>query len=178
MARFEKISKYAAADLPLPERKTKGSAGYDMAVAEDTIVPPYHLHMANLKAAIDDCSDVMDITRLATYTKYTEAKPTLVPTGMKCYLDPDTYLALTIRSSSPLKYWLMLANSEGIIDADYVDNPDNEGHIYFQVVNMSPVPLLLRKGDIIGQAIIHPYLITENDAADGERTGGFGSTTA
>ena len=27
---FEKISKYAKVDFPMPERKTKGSAGYDI----------------------------------------------------------------------------------------------------------------------------------------------------
>ena len=29
---FEKIAKYAAVDFPLPERKTKFSAGYDFCV--------------------------------------------------------------------------------------------------------------------------------------------------
>jgi dUTP pyrophosphatase len=36
-----------------------------------------------------------------------------------------------VRSSSPLKYWIMLANGVGIIDADYYNNPDNEGEIFF-----------------------------------------------
>ena len=36
-----------------------------------------------------------------------------------------------------------------IIDADYADNPSNEGMIYFQVINLSPFPIKLKKGDII-----------------------------
>ena len=64
-----------------------------------------------------------------------------------------------------------------IIDADYADNPDNEGHIYFQVINLSPVDIQLRKGDIIGQGIIKKYEITDDDNAVGERMGGFGSTS-
>ena len=86
------------------------------------------------------------------------------------------YLELSIRSSGPLKHWLMLANSVGIIDADYYNNSDNEGHIYFQIINLSPVPIQLKKGDIIGQGIIHKYITTEDDCANGERKGGFGST--
>ena len=72
-----------------------------------------------------------------------------------------------------------MANSTGIIDADYVDNPDNEGEIFFQVINMSPVPIRIRKGDIIGQAKIVEYELTHDDEEQekAERMGGFGSTT-
>ena len=70
-----------------------------------------------------------------------------------------------------------MANSVGIIDADYYGNPDNDGAMYFQVVNLGPRPIHLHKGDIIGQGIIHAFGITEDDDALGERTGGFGSTT-
>ena len=63
---------------------------------------------------------------------------------MKCKLDPGTFLQLSVRSSSPLKYWLILANGVGIIDADYADNPDNEGHIYFQLINLSPFDIQLK----------------------------------
>jgi dUTP pyrophosphatase len=71
----------------------------------------------------------------------------------------------------------MLANGIGIIDADYYNNPDNEGHIYFQVFNISPFNLMIKKGEVIGQGTIVPYGVTENDNAKGERLGGFGSTS-
>lgn len=64
-----------------------------------------------------------------------------------------------------------------IIDADYYNNPDNEGEIFLQLINLSPCDILLRKGDVIGQAIIKPYLTTEDDIASGDRIGGFGSTS-
>ena len=64
-----------------------------------------------------------------------------------------------------------------IIDSDYADNPDNEGHIYFQIINLSPYDIQLQKGDIIGQGIIKKYLTTDDDAANGKRVGGFGSTS-
>ena len=95
---------------------------------------------------------------------------------MKCKLDPGTFLQLSVRSSSPLKYWLMLANGVGIIDADYYNNPDNEGEIFFQLYNLSPFNIQIKKGEAIGQGIILPYATVEDDISTGERTGGFGST--
>lgn len=176
MIKFEKISKYKeCADLAYPVRKTEASAGYDFTVAEDTIIPSYHNLMKRLTHFNEGV--LFSLDEVAKVTKQTEAKPTLVPTGMKCYLEPNTYLELSVRSSCPLKYWLVLANGVGIIDADYCDNPDNEGHIYFQIINLAPFDILLKKGDIIGQGIIKPYLTTQDDNASGQRLGGFGSTS-
>ena len=64
-----------------------------------------------------------------------------------------------------------------IIDADYCDNPDNEGEIFFQLINLSPFAIKLNRGDKIGQGIIKTYGITDDDSATGERLGGFGSTS-
>ena len=177
MAKFEVISKYADKDIALPKRKTEYSAGYDFVVAEDIIIDPYMSLMNNFVDQMGDKGyEPYTLDEIAAMTKETGVKPTLVPTGVKCELDPDTYLELSVRSSSPLKYWLCMANSVGIIDADYYNNPDNEGHIYFQIINFSPLPIILKKGDAIGQGIIKPYLKTEDDNAGGTRQGGFGST--
>lgn len=167
MVKFEKISKYENTDINLPSRKTKFSAGYDFEVAEDIIIPSYFDCVERLK--IENANELLTLEQMANLTKITKAKPTLVPTGIKCSLDKNTYLELSVRSSCPLKYWLVLANSVGIIDADYYNNPDNEGHIYFQMINLSPYDIQLKKGDIIGQGIIKPYLITDDDAASGKR---------
>ena len=87
------------------------------------------------------------------------------------------YLQLQVRSSLPLKHWLVLANGVGIIDRDYYNNPDNEGHIYFQLINLSPRDILLKKGDKIGQGIFLYYgTVSEDSPVKTERTGGFGST--
>lgn len=175
MAYFEVVSKYSNSNIKLPERKTANSAGYDFEVAEDIIIQPYNYHMSNMTEAMP--YKLYDLAEMAEKTKFLQAKPTLVPTGIKCKLEKDTYLELSMRSSSPLKYWLILANGEGIVDADYYNNPDNEGAIFFQVINFSPFPIRLRKGDIIGQGIIKNYRTTINDKATGLRTGGFGSTS-
>lgn len=63
-----------------------------------------------------------------------------------------------------------------IIDQDYYNNPDNEGEIYIQLINLSPYDIQIKKGDKIAQGIILPYLTVEDDNANGVRKGGFGST--
>jgi dUTP pyrophosphatase len=178
-ARFEKVSKYTNEDIKMPCRKTAASAGYDFVVAEDCVIPSYlilskKLHLKALEQ--NEPFDPFELADVAAMTKETKAKPTLVSTGMKCKLEPNTYLELSVRSSSPLKYWLVLANGVGIIDADYYNNPDNEGEIFFQLINLSPFDIKLQQGETIGQGIIKHYEITEDDAAVGERAGGFGST--
>ena len=176
MAIFEAVKKYPNAELP--ERKTADSAGYDFVVAEDTLVPPYQYLMTEIVslAGLGAIDDPVTLEEMATITKHAHAKPTLVPTGVKCKMAPDEYLDITPRSSTPLKYWLFIANSPSRIDADYYNNSENEGHIYMQVVNFSPLPIILKRGDRIAQGIIHKYMKTEDDTASGIRDGGFGST--
>lgn len=199
MSKFEKVSRFADVDIAMPMRKTEGSAGFDFVVAEDIVIPAYtdlmytlgHYECFNIMEHVPENSEeyhmlMRDLAirhdqgytldEMASLTKTAKAKPTLVSTGMKCKLDPGTYLELSVRSSCPLKYWLVLANGVGIIDADYYNNPDNEGEIFFQMINLSPFAIKLQKGDAIGQGIIKPYLVTEDDAATGSRVGGFGST--
>lgn len=178
--KFEVVSKYADADLNLPVRKTRASAGYDFQVAEDTIIPSYLGLMMEMEERVVDSTycdhEFFTLSEIADFAKQTHCKPTLVPTGIKCEMPDAMYLELSVRSSCPLKHWLILANGVGIIDADYYNNPDNEGEIFFQIINLSPFDIILRKGDTIGQGIIKKYFITDDDTAQGERTGGFGST--
>ena len=101
----------------------------------------------------------------------------LIPTGIKCQIDDGYYLQLALRSSTPKKKGLMLANGIGIIDSDYYNNPDNEGHIMFQVYNFTDTTVDILKGERIGQGMFMKYFKTDDDVASGIRTGGFGSTS-
>jgi dUTP pyrophosphatase len=132
--------------VTLPQRKTAGSAGYDLAAAADTVVEP--------------------------------GRVTLVPTGLKAYMGPDEVLLLTIRSSLAAKRGLLLANGVGVIDSDYADNPDNEGHIMVALANYGGAPVTIAAGERIAQGIFVQYLTTADDMAGGIRQGGFGSTGA
>lgn len=174
MVEFEKVEKYKNVDFSLPQRKTTESAGYDFYIAEDIVIPSYPCTIENLT----NPNKIFTLDEMANFTKKIGFRPTLVSTGVKCKMAPDQCLELMVRSSTPLKYWLVLANGVGIIDADYYNNPDNEGEIFFQLINLSPSPIQLKRGDCIGQGIIKTYDKVNNDTAVNSRIGGFGSTNS
>ena len=146
---FEVAKGFEDKGINLPERKTKHSAGYDIEAAEDCVVPAFKPGMA----------------------------PTLVKTGIKAYMQSDEMLCLYNRSSNPKKKGLILANSVGIIDKDYYGNPDNDGHIMFAFYNIKDEDITIKKGEAIGQAVFQKYFVADGDIAEGERVGGFGSTS-
>ena len=145
---FEIAKGWENKNINIPIRKTKHAAGYDFEAAEDIVVPSFKLGM----------------------------NPTLIPTGIKAYMQDDEVLYLYNRSSNPKKKGLILANSVGVIDKDYYGNPDNDGHIMFAFYNIKDEDITIKKGEAIGQGVFSKYLIIDDDNALGERLGGFGST--
>lgn len=187
---FEKISKYADdKGIIVPFRKTANSAGYDFYAAEDVVLEPaMGDEMIDRLAAttakkfsnMEEVSKAFpfDLNTVAAIVKEADAKIPLIPTGIKCKIPDGYYLELSVRSSTPLKHWLILGNSIGVIDSDYYNNPDNEGHIYFQLINMLPFPVKISKGDCFGQGILKEYHKTNDDEGnENAREGGFGSTS-
>ena len=140
---FELVSSFKNKNL-LPKRETAHAAGYDLKVAERTVIAPKEIK--------------------------------LVPTGVKAYMQVGEVLYLYDRSSNPRKKGLVLINSVGVIDGDYYGNPGNEGHIFAQMQNITDQEVVLEEEDRIVQAVFSPFLLADNDEADGVRTGGFGST--
>ena len=132
-------------NFKLPERSTANSAGYDFFSPVNIVIPPFG----------------------------TNTKPTLVPTGVKAQMEKDEFLMLVNRSSNPGKKFLVIPNSMGIIDADYYNNQDNEGEMFFAFYNLSNENIVIYAGDKLGQGIFVKYGITDDDAAEGERVGGF-----
>lgn len=171
---FEIVSKYQDAGLELPKRATKGSAGYDIAAAEDTIVPSFW------KSAVTEIAK--DWAPFNSYKEFgndidlSQMKPVLVPTGLKVRMPGNEYLQLTCRSSNPLKRSLVIPNGVGIIDSDYYNNADNEGEMFVQLLNFGMEDVEIKKGERIAQGIFLPYFLTDDDIAEGERIGGFGSS--
>lgn len=100
----------------------------------------------------------------------------LVKTGLKAFMNYDEYLAIHIRSSMAIKRGLMLTNSTGIIDSDYYNNEDNEGHIMIALYNTTSETIHIEKGERIAQGIFSKYLITNDDNVTDIRQGGIGST--
>lgn len=177
MIKFEKVSKFKDEDIKMPERATANAAGYDMAAAEDVVIPPYYQSVTEMCKNGYPENSILTLDMMKKMTDKSGARPVLVSTGVKCELPTDKYLELSVRSSTPLKYWLILANGVGIIDADYYNCEANEGEIFFQLINLSPYPIQIKKGDIIGQGIIKKYYKASNDTQFNKiRAGGFGST--
>lgn len=99
-----------------------------------------------------------------------------IDTSIKCYIKEGYVLELYPRSSLGFKFKLTLDNTVGIIDADYYNNEDNEGHIKCKMTNNSDKEVLIRKHEGFAQGIFKKFYITEDDNAEDKRVGGIGST--
>ena len=99
--------------------------------------------------------------------------PVMIKTGIKVLMPDDEYLMLVNRSSNPKKKKLVIPNSVGIVDADYYGNPDNDGEMMFAFYNLSNEIVVIEAGEKLGQGIFCKYEKTDDDKAEGERTGGF-----
>ena len=130
---FEVAKGFEDKNINLPVRKTKYSAGYDIEAAEDIVIPKF----------------------------VAGVNPTLIPTGIKAYMEDDEVLYLYNRSSNPKKKGLVLANSVGVVDKDYYGNPDNDGHIMFAFYNIKDEDITIHKGEAIGQGIFQKYLTSK-----------------
>lgn len=148
MRKFEKVQRLYKVDFSMPKRATKKSAGYDFYAPERVEILP-------MKAG---------------------SNPFVVMTGIKANMNDKEVLLLFNRSSNPKKKKLILANGVGVIDADYYNNSDNEGEIGFAFYNISDTIVTIEPGDKLGQGVFTNFNIVENDEAEGERSGGFGST--
>lgn len=102
---------------------------------------------------------------------------TLVPTGLKVKCEsPGLFLEIAIRSSLGTKQGIIIPTGVCIIDADYYDNPKNEGHMWIPLYNISQDVVNIPMNTRIAQGIFRSYYITDNDDVRTIRTGGFGST--
>lgn len=147
---FEVVSDYVGDNVVLPARGTRLSAGYDI--------------FNNTGGDI-----VLDPGQIS--------KP--IATKVKAYMLPDEYLGILPRSGHGFKYSVRLCNTEGIIDADYYNNPKNEGLINIKLHNQGNDTLLIPAGEAFCQGIFKKYLLADGDSLEvgAERVGGIGSTS-
>lgn len=82
----------------LPIKATIHSAGVDFIACSDITIPSFRF----------------------------KGKATLVPTGVKAFMQKDEYLQIFARSSIPVNLGLIMSNGVGIVDADYYNNEKNE----------------------------------------------------
>ncbi len=125
-------------------------------------------------------------------------------TDIKTYMCRGEMLMLVVRSSAGMKNDLMMANTIGIIDSDFYNNPDNEGNIKIVLRNLRPeirltgykeitvagetvsVPQIqdlreentvrIKAGERVVQGIFLPVLESDNCNSEAPRLGGTGSS--
>ena len=98
-----------------------------------------------------------------------------IPTGIKAKYPKNEALMLFVRSSMGFKYNVRMCNQVGVIDSDYYNNSDNEGHMWFALQNEGDKDFVLNPGEGFGQGLFMRYY-TCGDEVENERKGGFGST--
>lgn len=98
-----------------------------------------------------------------------------IPTGIRCEMQTGWVLMLFPRSGLGFKHQVRLANTVGVIDADYF-HAANEGHIMVRIVNGSDHPVNIARGERFCQGVFLPHGLAEEDEVLADREGGFGST--
>ena len=146
MRKFEIAKGFEDRGVVLPQRKTTKSAGYDIIALTDEDVYVHPGMSVNLE------------------------------TGVKACMEDDEVMLLFIRSSLGIKQGLTLSNSCGVIDADYYNNPDNDGHFILNIINTGNSVQRIPARSRVAQAVFVKYLTVDDDNATGERIGGIGST--
>ena len=146
MRKFEIAKGFEDRGVVLPQRKTAKSAGYDIIALADEDVYVHPGMSVNLE------------------------------TGVKACMEDDEVMLLFIRSSLGIKQGLTLSNSCGVIDADYYNNPDNDGHFILNIINTGNSVQRIPARSRVAQAVFVKYLTVDDDNATGERIGGIGST--
>lgn len=86
-----------------------------------------------------------------------------IPTGIKSFFEKDEVLFIIVRSSTGFKYNIRLCNQVGVIDADYYNNQNNEGHIWLKIQNEGKEKVIIPQGEAIVQGIFLKYLTTQSD---------------
>lgn len=99
-------------------------------------------------------------------------------TDVKVYMRGNEVFHLYPRSNQGIVYDLMLANTTGVIDADYYENPKNDGAFTIVLRNLGDTLYKVKKGDRIAQGEFAKFLKADNDYNKKlpKRKGGVGST--
>ncbi len=89
--------------------------------------------------------------RISTDITVAPGEIILAPTGVKIACPEGRHTKIYARSGLPIKSWLMLANSVGVIDNDY------RGEYFLQLYNCTQQTVQHSKGTRLWQLEIVPY---------------------
>lgn len=152
--------------VQMPKHQTKGSACFDLQF------------QGSGRTKIDGYSSKnKPVSRLFTNAlTISPGDRMMVPTGLVFDIPEGYSVRLHARSGTSLKQGLVLANSEGVIDSDYVNE------VMVLIHNISENAITINEGDRIAQAELvknEEYSIEETAIRPifkTTRTGGMGST--
>lgn len=100
----------------------------------------------------------------------------IIPTGISFVTDEyDKALMVYPRSGLGFKHRCRLANTVGVVDADY-HYSDNYGHIMLKITNEGNTIMKIEAGKAIAQGVIIQYYTVDYDDVNSSRNGGFGSS--
>lgn len=100
-----------------------------------------------------------------------------IPLGIKVIMNSDEMLMLVNRSSFGFKYNVRMCNQIGIIESDFYNNEENEGHMYIKLQNEGEKDFEVKLKDRICQGIFVKFLIVDDEEEiKNKRSGGLGST--
>ena len=97
-----------------------------------------------------------------------------IPTGIKAQYPSDEVLLLVVRSSMGFKWNVRMCNQVGVIDADFYNNLDNEGHMWIALQNQGDRVFKVEAGQGFGQGIFMKYYTVDDEEVNDERTGWSG----
>ena len=84
-------------------------------------------------------------------------------------------LLLTVRGSQGIKHNVRLCNQVGVVDKDYYNNENNEGHIFIKLSNEGNEDYVVKKGDKIVQGLFINYLLVDDETEVTEERKGCSS---
>lgn len=100
-----------------------------------------------------------------------------IPLGVKVNMNSDEMLMIVVRSSLGFKHNIRLCNQVGIVESDYYNNIDNEGHIFIKLCNEGTEDFSVKIGDRLCQGIFVKFLTIDNEEEiEKTRISGIGST--
>ncbi len=100
----------------------------------------------------------------------------LIPANVIVETPPGYMLMVCLRSSTPRKFGLMMAQGVGIVDNDYCGEEDE---LKIQVYNFTDEPVTVERGSRIAQGVfvrVDTAEWHEVDQMSASSRGGFGST--
>lgn len=153
-------------DVKLPQHHTEGSACFDLSFQGHGKykVTGYNRMNKPVERIMQGCMTLSPGDRM------------MVPTGLVMDIPKGYSVRLHARSGTSLKQGLVLANAEGVIDSDYVEE------VFILLHNISENAQTINFGDRIAQAELvknEEYDIEESasrPSVKSSRTGGMGST--